>query len=89
MKEEFKKILLGCVMISGTGLSSMASEIPADSLSIPEVVVTGARSEVDLRHLPMSVSVVNKKQIEGRYEQSLLPVLTELVPGLFTTSASY
>ncbi len=86
MKEEFKKILLGCVMISGTGLSAMASEIPADSLSIPEVVVTGARSEVDLRHLPMSVSVVNKKQIEGRYEQSLLPVLTELVPGLFTTS---
>lgn len=51
-----------------------------------EVVVTGTRNETDVRHLPMTVSVVNRSQIEKRYEPSLLPVLTEQVPGFFTTA---
>lgn len=57
-----------------------------DSLSFPEVVVTGTRNAVDLRHLPMSASVVGQQQIEKRYDPSLLSVLTEQVPGLFTTA---
>ncbi len=66
--------------------SLQAQEFFKDTINIGEVVVTGTRSEVDLRHLPLSVSVVNSDQIERRYEQSLLPTLTELVPSLFTTS---
>lgn len=58
----------------------------SDTLSIPEVVVTGTRNATNVRHLPMSVTTVGQRQIESRYEPSLLPVLTELVPGLFTTS---
>lgn len=58
----------------------------SDTLSIPEVVVTGTRNATDIRHLPMSVTAVSGRQIEARYEPSLLPVLTEQVPGLFTTS---
>lgn len=54
--------------------------------NISEIVVTGTRSETDIRHLPMSISVVSHQQISSRYEQSLLPVLTEQVPGFFTTS---
>ena len=53
---------------------------------IDEVVVTGTRNETDIRHLPMTISIVNRQQIEKRYEPSLLPLLTEQVPGLFTTS---
>lgn len=63
-----------------------AQEVVKDTLSIPEVVVTGTRNAVDVRHLPMNVSVVGTQQIERRYEPSLLPVLTEQVPGLFTTA---
>ncbi|WP_321435775.1 TonB-dependent receptor [uncultured Bacteroides sp.] len=55
------------------------------SYTVDEVVVTGTRNETDIRHLPMSISVVNRQQIDQRYEQSLLPLLTEQVPGLFTT----
>lgn len=66
--------------------SALAQKPVKDSLSLPEVVVTGTRNEVDVRHLPMSVSVINRKQIEHRYEQSLLPLLSEQVPGLFTTA---
>ncbi|MDE6374171.1 MAG: TonB-dependent receptor plug domain-containing protein, partial [Alistipes sp.] len=53
---------------------------------IDSVVVTGARYRTDIRHLPMSVSTVDRRRIEQSHEQSLLPVLTEQVPGLFTTS---
>lgn len=51
-----------------------------------EVVVTGTRNETDIRHLPMTVTVVGRNEIEKRKEPSLLPLLNEQVPGLFTTS---
>ncbi|MGM9758483.1 MAG: TonB-dependent receptor plug domain-containing protein, partial [Parabacteroides sp.] len=53
---------------------------------IDEVVVTGTRNETDVRHLPMTISVVNKTQLEENYRASILPTLTEQVPGLFTTN---
>lgn len=53
---------------------------------IDEVVVTGSRNETDVRHLSQTVSVVNRTQIENAMQPSLLPVLSEQVPGLFVTS---
>lgn len=53
---------------------------------IDEVVVTGARQETDVRHLSQTVSVVGRAEIEHSLQPSLLPVLTEQVPGLFVTS---
>lgn len=53
---------------------------------IDEVVVTGTRNATDVRHLSQTVSVVNRKKIEQSMLPSLLPVLTENVPGLFTTA---
>lgn len=77
-------------------LGSMAPLCPvrsqtADSLSKPdihpigEVVVTGTRHQTDIRHMPMTVSVVDRKKIESGFQPSLLPTLTEQVPGLFVT----
>lgn len=57
----------------------------AKSYTIDEVVVTGTRNETDIRHLPMTVSVINRETIEKRFEPSLLPLLTEQIPGLFAT----
>ena len=51
-----------------------------------EVVVTGTRGATDVRHLSQTVSVVTRSEIESRMQPSLLPVLTEQVPGLFTTA---
>ena len=85
-----KKILFTVLFFGGL-VSLRAEEVP-DSLSvqkkvtIEEVVVTGTRNETDVRHLPMTVSVVNREQIEHRNDPSLLPLLTEYIPGLFTTS---
>lgn len=57
-----------------------------DSINLGEIVITGSRPEVNLNNLPMSVTVVGNKQIESRFEQSLLPIITEQVPSLFITS---
>lgn len=72
------------------GMAQMSSH---DTLSltnqihqIDEVVVTGARQETDVRHLSQTVSVVGRAEIEHSLQPSLLPVLTEQVPGLFVTS---
>lgn len=58
----------------------------ARNLTTDEVVVTGTRNETDIRHLPMTISVVDRKQLESNYQPSVLPTLIEQVPGLFTTS---
>ena len=52
---------------------------------INEVVVTGTRNESDPRHLSQTVSVVDRSVIERSLQPSLLPVLSEQVPGLFVT----
>ena len=85
-----KKILFTVLLLGGF-VTLRAEEIP-DSFSVQkkvtigEVVVTGTRNETDVLHLPMTVSVVNREQIELRNDPSLLPLLTEYIPGLFTTS---
>lgn len=53
---------------------------------IDSVVVTGSRHRIDIRHLPMTVSTLDRPTIERSSQQSLLPILTEQVPGLFATS---
>ena len=63
------------------------AEAPAEqNVKIDSVVVTGARYASDIRHLPMTVSVVGREKIEQSLQPSLLPTLTEQVPGLFTTA---
>ncbi len=52
---------------------------------LENVVVTGARVATPLSQIPNTVTVVSNRIIEDSYEQSLLPVLNEHVPGLFIT----
>lgn len=54
--------------------------------SLAEVVVTGVRNQTDIRHLSQSVSIIDRGKIEQTLQPSLLPILTEQVPGLFTTT---
>ena len=57
-----------------------------DTVSIQEVVVTGTRNEVDIRHLPMTVTVVGQQKLIEQNHQSILPAVMQQVPGLFVTS---
>lgn len=73
-----------------TGISGRKMPLPdrqeERAYAINEVVVTGTRNETDIRHLPMSITIVNRKTIEESLQPSLLPILSEQVPGLFVTS---
>ena len=57
-----------------------------DSLALQEVVVTGTRSATDVRHLPMTVTVINHETLTRQHQASVLPTVMQEVPGLFVTS---
>ena len=59
-----------------------------DSLGLQEVVVTGSRSVVDIRHLPMTVTVISKYKLTEQHQTSVLPTVMQKVPGVFVTSRS-
>ena len=55
-------------------------------VKIQEVVVTGTRNPIDIRHLPMTVTVVGQAELERHNQTSILPTVMQQVPGLFVTS---
>ena len=59
-----------------------------DSLQMQEVVVTGTRNAVDVRHLPMTVTVINRETLTEQLQTNVLPTAMQQVPGLFVTSRS-
>lgn len=74
------------VVAMQTGMAQEQEQDTLDSYKIGEAVVTGTRNETDVRHLSQTVSVINRSKINQSLQPSLLPVLTEQVPGLFVTS---
>ncbi len=87
-----RKSYLSIALMTFAVQTGMGQEQKRDTLDtgkvyeIGEVVVTGARNETDVRHLSQTVSVVNRSEIDQTLQPSLLPVLTEQIPGLFVTS---
>ena len=49
-------------------LSAPADSLRLKSYKLDEVVVTGTRNETDIRHLPMTISVVGRRQLEQTYQ---------------------
>ena len=76
--------------VVGTLLLSVqaSAESLNDSLSLQEVVVTGTRHAADVRHLPMTVTVIDRKTLTEQHQTSVLPTVMQQVPGLLVTSRS-
>ena len=71
--------------LSAEGMAQTDTARSVRTYALDEVVVTGTRNETDVRHLSQTVSVVSRPVIEQSMQPSLLPVLTEQIPGLFVT----
>lgn len=73
--------------ISSLSLSANAVEPEAvDSLiHLKGVVVSANKIEVNRNSVPLSISVIERQEIEASSESALLPVLSHRVPGLFVT----
>ena len=82
-----KRIALILAAAAVSFSTAQATE-PTDSI-LQEVVITGTRSATDVRHLSQTVNVVDRAAIEETNRTSLLPMLTEQVPGLFITQRGY
>ena len=74
-------------MVASAACSFLFGEVN-DSLALQEVVVTGVRGAADVRHLPMTVTVVGRQQLTEQHQTSVLPTVMQQVPGLFVTSRS-
>ncbi|MBR5697172.1 MAG: TonB-dependent receptor [Prevotella sp.] len=76
------------VLMMVSVLASSQVYAQTDSLSLQEVVVTGTRNAVDVRHLPYTVNVINRQTLTEQQQTSVLPTVMQQVPGLFVTSRS-
>ena len=73
-----------CVAAIAACVSAAAQN---DSVAVlHDVVVTGTRSETDVRHLPMTVTVIDRDKLTEQNRSSVLPTVMQQVPGLFVTS---
>ena len=84
-KKSILILLAGSLMPAGALMAQSDTARIAKNYTIDEVVVTGTRNKTNVRHLSQTVSVVNRPTIENSMQPSLLPVLSEQVPGLFVT----
>ena len=75
--------MLMCGMMTAVTIAQTA-----DSLALKEVVVTGTRNATDVRHLPMTVTVIDHDLLTTDHQMSVLPTVMREVPGLFVTSRS-
>ena len=67
---------------------AMGVHAQKDSLQLQEIVVTGTRNATDVRHLPMTVTIIDRNQLTERHQASVLPTAMQQVPGLMVTSRS-
>lgn len=65
---------------------AQAHETASDTTYLEDVVVTGARMSSDIRHLPMTVSVVGRETLEKNEQTNVLPSAVMNVPSLFVTT---
>ena len=62
------------------------SESKIDSLvHLNELVVSANKIQVNRNNIPLTITLINREQIEASSESSLLPVLSQRIPGLFVT----
>ena len=64
MNKKILTAILISIALPGGMLSAPADSLRLKSYKLDEVVVTGTRNETDIRHLPMTISVVGRQQLE-------------------------
>ena len=81
-----KKVLLLAFILCFGNLSYANDPNKIDSLiQLQGVIISANKIEVNRNSVPLTLSVIDREQIESSSESALLPVLSQHVPGLFVT----
>ncbi|MDL2278630.1 TonB-dependent receptor [Parabacteroides sp. OttesenSCG-928-G07] len=65
--------------------SPIDPEEPDSLIHLREVVVSANKIAVNRNSVPLTISVIDRTEIEASSESALLPVLSQRIPGLFVT----
>ncbi|MDR2388950.1 MAG: TonB-dependent receptor [Tannerellaceae bacterium] len=77
-------LIAGLLLVSALANASDPEE--ADSLiQLKGVVISANKVQVNRNSVPLSISVIERSEIDASSESALLPVLSQRVPGLFVT----
>lgn len=59
-----------------------------DSIKLSELVVTGSKTEISRRVVPLSVSQISSQELANSGQMNVLPALNSYTPGIFVTERS-
>lgn len=79
-----KRIIFALVYF-GFGMSLYAVSYFKDSVQLNELMVTGTKTEVSRKIVPLSVSQISASEIEKTGQYNILPTLNAYIPGVFVT----
>lgn len=77
-----KNIILAALLIA-CGVAYAQND---SIVRLENVVITGTCNAADVRHLPMTVTIVGRDKLEESHQSSILPTVMQQVPGVFVTS---
>ena len=81
-----KKVILLASGLLSSSLVFANDPTAIDSLiNLQGVVISANKVQVNRSSVPLTISVIDREQIEASSESALLPVLSERIPGLFRT----
>ena len=72
-----KQVLLSSLLAGFCLLAQAQNGDISKDVETDEVVVTGTRNKSDIRHLPMTITTVNRLKLIESNRTSVLPTLTE------------
>ena len=84
-QHSLSKILIIVSLFSSTTLLQANEKVLKDSVQLNELVVTGSKTEISRKIVPLSVSQITQKEIESTGQINILPALNYFAPGIFVT----
>jgi len=84
MKQKFYFIIILIL----TNEINLAQNLTNDSIKLAELIVTGSKTEISRRVVPLSVSQISKQDIANSGQMNVLPALNTFAPGIFVTERS-
>lgn len=79
-----KKVLTTSTLIF-ICLSKLLSQTTIDTIRLEELIITGSKKEINKNLIPVSVTQITRKNIEGTGQLNVLPTLNLFSPSIFVT----